>query len=71
MKRMFNHRSVAGGMLALGLGCAVMGMPLGLIGCEKDEAKSKTTTTKTTETPEGTKQTTETTEKTVTVEKKK
>jgi hypothetical protein len=49
---------------------ALAGFSVGLIGCDRTETKSKTTTTKTEETPQGTKTTTETHEKKVDVDKK-
>ena len=45
-------------------------LPLTMVGCNKEESSSKTTTTKRTETPDGVKKTTETTEKKVETEKK-
>lgn len=68
MKSLAFARRVVGAFTLAGI---IFGMPLVLVGCDKDTSTSKTTTTKTTSTPEGVKRTTETTEKKVETEQKK
>lgn len=53
-----------------GVASMLAGLSLGMVGCDQNETKSKTTTTKTEETPQGTTTTTETHEKKVDVDRK-
>lgn len=58
------------GLSYAGIVACVLGLPLGLVSCDKSTETQKTTTTRTTDTPEGTKKTTEKTERKVETEPK-
>lgn len=66
MKPTRTSRSIVSGLTI----AALAGAPFFLVGCDRDESKSKTTTSKTVDTPSGTKKVTETTESKTTTDKK-